>query len=267
MMKGQDDDNQRYIRQMTLEEIGEEGQRLLSGASALIIGAGGLGSPVIQYLAGMGIGQLTIIDGDSVSVSNLHRQVIHSTAGVGNNKAEAAAEVARRINPTINIRAVPRALDPSATSIAAEARPDVIIDCSDNVPTRYLADQLAVVHRVPLVHGSCVRMAGQVAVFRYPAGAGTGYVDMYPIPTPPSRAVTAADVGVYPPVCGVVGSMMASEAVKVLLRRPTSEVLAGRMLTIDLQEPEMRVVRLRDSPSQAGAVDVLSLKDYPGTPW
>jgi molybdopterin/thiamine biosynthesis adenylyltransferase len=225
------DDNQllRYSRHILLDEIGIEGQQKILDARALVIGAGGLGAPAAMYLASAGIGQLTIIDNDTVDLTNLQRQIIHTTAGVGKAKAESARATLQAINPDITITAlVERADDARLAELVAQH--DVVLDCSDNFKTRHAVNRACVAHKVPLVSGAVIRFDGQVSVFDPRSGDKPCYSCLFP-QDQAFEDVACSTMGVFAPLVGVVGAMQAAEALKLVMG--IGESLAGRLLLLD----------------------------------
>ncbi|MYN10270.1 HesA/MoeB/ThiF family protein [Pseudoduganella aquatica] len=225
------DDSQllRYSRHILLDEIGIEGQQRLLGARALVIGAGGLGSPAAMYLASAGVGKLTIIDHDTVDLTNLQRQIAHTMARVGQPKAESARATLAAINPTIDIEAlVERADDARLAELVAAA--DVVLDCTDNFATRHAVNRACVAHGVPLVSGAVIRFDGQISVFDPRGAALPCYSCLFP-QDQPFEDVACSTMGVFAPLVGVVGAMQAAEALKLLMG--IGEPLSGRLLLLD----------------------------------
>lgn len=204
---------QLYGRQMILPELGVEGQNKISGATVAVIGAGGLGSPALLYLAGAGVGRVVIIDDDEVEPSNLHRQVIHSYARVGASKADSAAQTMRELNPLITVEtAKVRLTDANAAQLLAGV--DVLVDGSDNFPTRYAASRAAAAAGIPHVWGAILGFDAQMSVFW--AGRGPVYEDLYPVEPAPGSVPNCATAGVIGALAGVVGTAMAMEVIKLL---------------------------------------------------
>ncbi|WP_237225232.1 ThiF family adenylyltransferase [Rothia nasisuis] len=204
---------QLYGRQMILPEMGQAGQEKLSAATVAVIGAGGLGSPALLYLAGAGVGRILIIDDDAVETSNLHRQVIHSYARVGSSKADSAAQTLRELNPLIRVEAVKERLtDANAAGLLAGV--DVLVDGSDNFPTRYTASRAAAAQGIPHVWGAILGFDAQMSVFW--AGHGPVYEDLYPLEPAPGSVPNCATAGVIGALAGVVGTAMALEVIKLL---------------------------------------------------
>jgi sulfur-carrier protein adenylyltransferase/sulfurtransferase len=237
---------QRYSRHLLIPEVGEEGQMKLLDSRVLLLGAGGLGSPAALYLAAAGVGRLGIVDDDKVDASNLQRQVIHSTARLGEWKVESARRTLQELNPDVEV--VPyreRLTSENVERILADGW-DVIVDGADNFPTRYLINDAAVWHGIPLVHGSIYRFEGQLTVFDTKAG-GPCYRCLFPLPPPPELAPSCAEGGVLGVLPGIVGSLQASEALKFCLG--IGESLSGRLLLFDALATEFSEVKLRKDPA------------------
>jgi sulfur-carrier protein adenylyltransferase/sulfurtransferase len=235
------DQRDRYARQLRLPEVGVAGQARLQAARVLCVGAGGLGSPVALYLAAAGVGHMGIIDGDCVELSNLHRQVLHTTPRIGQGKAQSAAEALRALNPDVSIEAMAERLD-AANASTVLAGHDLVIDTSDNFATRYLVNDTALELGIPVVHGAVQQFEGQVTVF--PAGGRPCYRCLYPAAPPPEAAPSCAEIGVLGVVPGVIGMLQATEALKLLLGIGT--LLAGRLVVFDalgLRFHELAVAR------------------------
>ena len=239
-------DNQllRYSRHILLDPIGIAGQEKLLAAHALIIGAGGLGSPVALYLAAAGVGQITLADDDVVELTNLQRQIAHDTASLGVNKAQSAARRMRQMNPDIQVNAVNLRLAGDALD-AAVARADVVLDCCDNFPTRHDVNRACVRHRKPLVSGAAVRFDGQIAVFDLRDDAAPCYACLFPEHAQDAE-MRCSEFGVFAPLVGVVGSIQAMEALKLLIGAGDS--LSGRLLLHDALSAEWRTLRLKKDP-------------------
>ncbi|ANE02955.1 ThiF family adenylyltransferase [Corynebacterium crudilactis] len=203
----------RYRRQIMLGEIGQTGQQSLIDANVAVIGAGGLGSPALLYLAGAGIGHIHIIDDDVVDLSNLHRQVIHTTAGVGSSKAESAREAMLALNPSVAVTISTQRLDWS-NALSELSGFDVVLDGSDNFDTRHLASWAAATLGIPHVWASILGFDAQLSVFH--AGHGPIYEDLFPTPPPPGSVPSCSQAGVLGPVVGILGSAMAMEALKII---------------------------------------------------
>ncbi|MEL6575374.1 MAG: molybdopterin-synthase adenylyltransferase MoeB [Pseudomonadota bacterium] len=230
----------RYARHLVLHEIGGPGQQRLKAAHVAVVGAGGLGCPALLYLAAAGVGQISVIDDDVVSLSNLQRQVLYATAEVGQPKAEAAVAALGRLNPHVAVTPVIARLDP-ANARALLAGADLVLDGSDNAVTRYAVNAAAIAAGVPLVMGAIGRWEGQVGVFD-PAQGGPCYACAFP-EAPDSALVPAcAEAGVLGALAGVIGAMQAVEAVKLITQAGTP--LAGRLLLYDALLAETRVLRV-----------------------
>jgi molybdopterin/thiamine biosynthesis adenylyltransferase len=247
------DDQQllRYSRHILLDEIGIEGQQLLLASHALVIGAGGLGSPVALYLGTAGVGTLTLVDHDTVDLTNLQRQIAHEAARIGTPKAESAAQRIAAINPDVQVRTVvQRADDALLDRLVAEA--DVVIDCTDNFKTRHAVNAACVAQRKPLVSGAAIRFDGQVSVYDVRDAASPCYACLFP-PGSGFEDVACATMGVFAPLVGIIGSVQAAEALKLLAGTGTS--LAGRLQMLDartMEWSEIRVQRSTDCPVCAG---------------
>ncbi len=231
----------RYSRHLLLGEIGIEGQQRLQRAHALVVGAGGLGSPVALYLAAAGVGRITIADPDVVDLTNLQRQIAHDMEALGRNKAESAARRMRAMNPEVEVIALARRLEGDALREAV-ALADVVLDCSDNFATRNEVNAACLTHRRPLVSGAAVRFDGQVSVFDMRQPQAPCYACLFP-PDAEESQMRCAEFGVFAPLVGVVGSLQAAEALKLLLGIGTS--LSGRLLLYGALEGRWREVRVR----------------------
>lgn len=237
-----DDQLLRYSRHILLDEIGIEGQQRLLAAHALVIGAGGLGSPVALYLGSAGVGRLTLVDDDRVDLTNLQRQIAHSTARVGEPKAASAAAAVTALNPDVQVLALAERAD-AARLDALVRGADVVLDCSDNFATRQAVNRACVQHRVPLVSGAAIRFDGQLAVYDVRDPQCPCYACVFP-PEARFDEVQCATLGVFAPLVGLVGTMQALEALKLLAG--IGEPVAGKLLMIDartLQISEMRLAR------------------------
>jgi molybdopterin/thiamine biosynthesis adenylyltransferase len=237
----------RYSRHILLDEIGEEGQHRLNRARALIVGAGGLGSPAALYLASSGLGRLSIADHDVVDLSNLQRQIGHDQAALGHNKAHSLVQRLRAINPDIGLQALPLRLE--AAGLAAQvAEADVVLDCSDNFATRQAINAACVELRKPLVAGAALGFDAQISVYDPRDPDSPCYACVFP-PQHVPQELRCAVMGVFAPLVGIVGSMQAAEALKLVLGLGPS--LAGRLQMLDaraMQWSEMRVGRQPDCP-------------------
>jgi len=228
----------RYSRQISLPEIGLSGQEKLKQARVLMIGAGGLGCPVLQYLVGAGVGKIGIVDDDHVDISNLHRQILFSTEDVGSLKATTAKRKLEQLNPHAEITAYPaRFTAEDAKSLCADY--DLLIDGSDNFETRYLVNDTAVALNKPLVFGSILKFEGQVSVFNYQGGPD--YRDVFPEPPSAADVPNCAEAGVLGVLPGIMGSYMANEAVKIICG--IGEVLSGQLLLMNTLDNTTRIFK------------------------
>ena len=233
----------RYSRHLLIPEVGLSGQERLGASRVLVIGAGGLGSPALQYLAAAGVGRIGIVDDDVVDETNLQRQTIFSESDVGRSKAAAAAQRIQAINPLVNVDALNLRFDSSNARELVHLY-DVVLDCTDRFPSRYLINDACFLEKRADVYGSIFRFDGQVSVFGAPAGPC--YRCLYPEPPPLESRPTCADGGVLGALAGIVGAWQASEALKLLLG--IGEVLAGRLLLIDTLSGRTREVRFDRDP-------------------
>jgi sulfur-carrier protein adenylyltransferase/sulfurtransferase len=237
----------RYSRHLLIPEVGLAGQERLAAARVLVVGAGGLGSPALQYLAAAGVGRIGVIDDDSVDETNLQRQTIFSGSDVGRNKAVAAAERLRGLNPLIAIDALPLCFGPDNARDLVRLY-DTVLDCTDRFPTRYLISDACVLERKTDVYGSIFRFDGQVSVFG--AESGPCYRCLYPEAPPPGSVPSCAEGGVLGALAGIVGTWQASEALKLVLA--IGEPLIGRLMLVDTLGANVRTVRFdRDSDCAA----------------
>jgi molybdopterin/thiamine biosynthesis adenylyltransferase/rhodanese-related sulfurtransferase len=235
----------RYARHLLIPEVGEEGQQKLLDARVLLIGAGGLGSPASLYLAAAGVGTLGIVDGDVVDDSNLQRQIVHSTERLGEPKVASATRTIEALNPDVRVVPFQERLDSENVERILSHGWDVIVDGTDNFPTRYLVNDASVWHGIPVVHGSIYRFEGQVTVFH--PGEGPCYRCLYPAPPPPELAPSCAEGGVLGVLPGIVGSLQASEALKLVLG--AGDTLTGRLLLFDALHTTFDEVAIRRNPS------------------
>ncbi len=238
-----DDELLRYSRQILLPQVGIEGQDRLRASRALIIGLGGLGSPAAMYLAAAGVGTLAIADHDRVDLSNLQRQIVHRSADIGRSKADSARDALLALNPGTAIIAFDTRLNGEQLD-AQIALADVVLDCSDNFATRFAVNDACVRARTPLVSGAAIRLEGQVAVFRPDHPDSPCYRCLYK--DEGELAETCTQTGVLAPLVGVIGSLQALEALKVLIDLGTT--LTGRLLLFDAEHLEWRTLILRKDP-------------------
>jgi adenylyltransferase/sulfurtransferase len=253
------DELRRYGRHIIMPEIGEEGQKKLKAARVLIIGAGGLGSPLALYLAAAGVGTLGIVDFDVVDITNLQRQVLHSTENIGKSKLDSARERIKHINPHVQVEVFPVRLS-SENALEITKRFDVVIDGTDNFPTRYLVNDACVFLKKPNIYGSIFRFDGQVSVF---ADEGPCYRCLYPSPPPPELVPNCAEGGVLGALPGVIGTLQALEALKLILG--CGEPLIGRLLVFDglmLQFQEVKIKKNPDCPVCGDHPTITELIDY-----
>lgn len=235
-----DDQLLRYSRHILLNEIGIAGQEKLLASHALIVGAGGLGSPVALYLGSAGVGQITIVDDDVVDMTNLQRQIAHNMARAGMNKALSASESIAAINPEVHVNCVMQRAD-TALLDTLVAKADVVLDCCDNFATRHAVNAACVKHRKPLVSGAAIRFDGQISVFDPRSESSPCYACVFP-PQSTFEETRCATMGVFAPLVGIIGSMQAAEALKLLTG--VGESLAGRLLMLDGRGMEWTQVRV-----------------------
>ncbi|MCB5190087.1 molybdopterin-synthase adenylyltransferase MoeB [Methylobacillus arboreus] len=235
-------DNQllRYSRHILLPQISYEGQEQLVNSHVLVVGAGGLGSPVALYLAAGGVGTLTICDFDEVDLTNLQRQIIHTTAAVGSNKAQSAANTIAAINPEVTVQPITQRVDEASLRALVQAA-DVVIDCTDNFTVRYAVNQVCVELRKPLVSGAAIGFEGQVTVFDMRHDDSPCYHCLFPN-LGGDEGLNCAENGVFAPLVGIIGTMQAAEAMKLLLGLGKS--LQGRLLLLDTISMEWRTLKL-----------------------
>lgn len=237
-----DDELLRYSRHILLEEIGIEGQERLAASHALVIGAGGLGSPVALYLGSAGVGRITLVDNDVVDLTNLQRQVAHTMARIGQGKAGSAREAIAAINPHVDVRTVDARAD-AAMLGELVAQADVVVDCCDNFATRQAVNAACVAHGKPLVSGAAIRFDAQVTVYDTRQADAPCYACVFP-PDSQFEETRCATLGVFAPLVGIIGAMQAAEALKLLSGAGTS--LAGRLQMLDarsMEWTEMRTAR------------------------
>ncbi len=239
-----DDQLLRYSRHILLDEIGVEGQQRLLDGHALVIGAGGLGSPVALYLGTAGVGRITLVDHDTVDVTNLQRQIAHKLSRVGQPKAASAKQTIAEINPDVQVDAVIQRAD-AAWLADAVARADVVLDCSDNFATRQAVNAACVAARKPLVSGAAIGFDGQISVYDTRDAEAPCYACLFP-PESTFEEVRCATMGVFAPLVGIIGSMQAAEALKLLAGVGSS--LAGRLQMLDARRMEWTEIRLPRQP-------------------
>ncbi len=235
----------RYSRHILLDELGIEGQERISSAHAVVVGAGGLGSPAALYLASAGIGKLTLVDDDTVDFTNLQRQILHTQARVGQPKVESGREALTAINRDIEIVACKtRLAGNELDNLIASA--DVVLDCSDNFATRHAINRACVSHKKPLVSGAAIRFDGQVSVYDLRADDAPCYHCLFP-EGESVEEIRCAVMGVFAPLTGIIGSMQTAEALKLV--SGTGKTLTGRLLLLDALTMEWRNVRFKKDPA------------------
>lgn len=252
---------ERYSRHIILPEVGLEGQKRLKAASVVCIGTGGLGSPLLLYLTAAGIGRIGIVDFDIVDKSNLQRQIIHGTSRVGKPKLESAKERILDINPSCQVDLYNTRLT-SENALEILKPYDVVVDGTDNFPTRYLTNDACVLLGKPNVYGSIFRFEGQASVFNYQDGPN--YRDVFPEPPPPGMVPSCAEGGVLGVLCGVIGSIQATEAIKVILGMDTT--LSGRLLLYNAQNMTFRELKLRPNPERPPIEKLIDYEQFCGIP-
>lgn len=240
-------DNQllRYSRHILLPQMAYEGQQRLTQAHMLIIGAGGLGSPAALYLAAAGVGRLTICDFDQVDLTNLQRQIIHSTDAIGNNKALSAQQTLHRLNPEVEVRAVTDKAEMLNLEQLIEGV-DVVLDCSDNFVTRYLINQHCHKNQIPLVSGAAVGFDGQLTVFDFRLQNSPCYACLFP-DDGTEHSLRCADNGVFSPLVGIIGAMQAAEAIKLCL--DLGDALINRLVLLDALTMQSRTIQYAQDPA------------------
>ncbi|MEE2760621.1 MAG: molybdopterin-synthase adenylyltransferase MoeB [Pseudomonadota bacterium] len=244
-----DQELQRYARHILLPEIGGAGQTRLLGARVLVIGAGGLGSPVILYLAASGVGTIGIIDDDDVDLSNLQRQIAHATTRLGAPKADSASEAASSINPNVILKPIRQRLD-TANAAAIIADYDIVADGSDNFETRFLINDACYLGTTTLVSAAILRFDGQLSTFKPHAGdSHPCYRCLFPEPPPEGMVPTCAEAGVLGALCGVMGSLQAAEVIKEITGAGNS--MSGSLLIFDGLATEFRKIKIRPDPGCA----------------
>ena len=237
----------RYSRHILLPEIGIEGQEKLRAASALIVGAGGLGCPAALYLAAAGVGHLTLADSDKVDLTNLQRQILYGTDSVGAVKVEAARETLKAVNPDVSVVALQKRLQ-GQDFLDLVTGVDVVLDCSDNFATRHALNRACVKHRKPLVSGAAIRFDAQITMFDLRKPDAPCYACLYP-EDGEVEEVQCSTMGVFAPLTGVIGAMQAMEAIKVIAR--VGELLNGRLLIFDARTADWRSVKVSKDPACA----------------
>lgn len=255
------DEYQRYSRHIILPEVGLEGQKRLKAASVLCIGSGGLGSPLLLYLAAAGIGRIGLVDFDVVDSSNLQRQIIHSESWVGKPKIQSAKERIHSINPNCQVDLYETAIS-SENALDILAPYDVVVDGTDNFPTRYLTNDACVLLNKPNVYGSIFRFEGQATVFNYEGGPN--YRDLYPEPPPPGMVPSCAEGGVLGVLPGVIGTIQATETIKIILG--AKNTLSGRLLLYNAWDMKFRELKLRPNPERPIIEKLIDYQEFCGIP-
>ena len=253
------DEVRRYSRHLIIPDVAMAGQKRLKNAKVLVVGAGGLGSPALLYLAAAGVGTLGIVDDDVVDESNLQRQVIHGQSDIGRPKAESARDSVLEINPLIKVNVHNLRLD-NDNVLEIFAGYDLIVDGTDNFATRYMVNDAAVLLHKPYVWGSIYRFDGQVSVFW--DDYGPNYRDLYPVPPPPGMVPSCAEGGVLGVLCASIGSVMVNEAIKLITGIGNS--LLGRLLVFDALEMEWTEIKVRKDPNTAPITELIDYESFCG---
>lgn len=239
----------RYNRHIILSEVGQEGQQRLLDAKVLVIGAGGLGCPVLQYLAAAGVGTIGIIDHDVIEESNLQRQILFGASSIGQNKALAAKERLEDLNPTIKIQAYPEMLSPN-NALKLFREYDIIVDGTDNFDTRYLINDAAIITNKPVVYGAIYKFEGQVSVFNF--NNGPSYRCLFPNPPKQQNVPNCSEVGVLGVLPGIIGTMQANEVLKIILK--FDNVLSGKLLCYDSKTASSYLLKIQKNQSEIDKV-------------
>lgn len=253
------DEVRRYSRHIIIPDVGMTGQKRMKNARVLCVGAGGLGSPALMYLAAAGIGTIGIVEFDDVDESNLQRQVIHGQSDIGRSKAESARDSVLEINPYINVQVHNERLD-SGNVLEIFANYDLILDGTDNFATRYLVNDACVILGKPYVWGSIYRFEGQASVFW--AEHGPNYRDLYPEPPPPGMVPSCAEGGVLGVLCASIGSIMVTEAIKLITG--IGEPLLGRLMVYDALEMSYRTLKIRKDPNAEAITELIDYEAFCG---
>ena len=253
----------RYSRHLIIPDLGVDGQKRLKNARVLVIGAGGLGSPTLLYLAAAGVGTIGIVEFDVVDESNLQRQIIHGQSDIGRSKAQSAADSIREINPLVQVNLHELRLEPE-NAVDLFAQYDLILDGTDNFATRYLVNDAAVLAGKPYVWGSIFRFEGQVSVFweDAPDGLGLNYRDLYPEPPPPGMVPSCAEGGVLGILCASIASVMGTEAIKLITG--IGETLLGRLMVYDALDMTYRTIKIRKDPSTPKITELIDYELFCG---
>ncbi|CPR89443.1 adenylyltransferase/sulfurtransferase MoeZ [Mycobacteroides abscessus] len=253
----------RYSRHLIIPDLGVDGQKRLKNAKVLVIGAGGLGSPTLLYLAAAGVGTIGIVEFDVVDESNLQRQIIHGQSDIGRSKAQSARDSVLEINPLVEVRLHELRLDPE-NAVELFAQYDLILDGTDNFATRYLVNDAAVLAHKPYVWGSIYRFEGQVSVFweDAPDGLGLNYRDLYPEPPPPGMVPSCAEGGVLGILCASIASVMGTEAIKLITG--IGDSLLGRLMVYDALDMTYRTIKIRKDPATPKITELIDYEAFCG---
>ncbi len=255
------DEIRRYSRHLIMPDIGMAGQGRLKAAKVLLVGTGGLGSPAAMYLTAAGVGTIGLVDYDTVDESNLHRQVIHGTKDIGKRKTESAKETILDINPGVDV-IIHETLLRSDNALDIIAGYDLVIDGTDNVPTRYLVNDACAILGKPYVYGSIFRFEGQLAVFW--AEQGPTYRDLFPEPPPPGMVPSCAEGGVFGVLCATIGAGQVTEAIKLITGVGTP--LIGRMKLYDALDADWRTIKIKSDPDAAPITELIDYEEFCGMP-
>jgi molybdopterin-synthase adenylyltransferase len=235
----------RYSRHILLDQIGIEGQQKITQAHALIIGAGGLGSPAALYLASAGVGKITLVDDDDVDLTNLQRQILHTTERIGQPKVDSGRQALRQINPEVEVIALKERIQGERLQQLVQSA-TVVLDCCDNFPTRHAVNQACVAYAVPLVSGAAISFDGQISVFDRREPTSPCYACLFP-PDQQFEEVMCSTMGVFAPLVGIIGATQAAEALKVIMG--FGKPLVGRLLLLDAQQMEWTQIRVARNPT------------------
>ena len=257
------DEVARYSRHLIIPDLGVDGQKRLKNARVLVIGAGGLGSPALLYLAAAGVGTIGIVEFDVVDESNLQRQIIHGQSDIGRSKAESARDSILEINPLVEVRLHEFRLE-AENAVDLFAQYDLILDGTDNFATRYLVNDAAVLAGKPYIWGSIYRFEGQVSVFweDAPDGLGLNYRDLYPEPPPPGMVPSCAEGGVLGILCSSIASVMGTEAIKLITG--IGESLLGRLMVYDALDMTYRTIKIRKDPTTPKITGLIDYEAFCG---
>ncbi|MCX8492149.1 MAG: molybdopterin-synthase adenylyltransferase MoeB [Cyclobacteriaceae bacterium] len=251
------EEKDRYSRHFVLPDFGEEAQAKLKAGKVMVVGAGGLGCPVLQYLVAAGVGKIGIIDHDLVSLSNLQRQVLYSIDDIGKSKAEVATKKLLSLNSFVDIQSIVQKIDAS-NALEFLKGYDAVIDCTDNFPTRYLLNDACVLLDIPLVYGSIFRYEGQVSVFNY--SQGPTYRDLYHQPPDPQTVPSCEEGGVLGVLAGIIGSLQANEAIKILTNY--AEPLSGKLLLLDSATLETHLIEIPNKNERKNVSYLINSDDF-----